>query len=114
MSYAIVSVIYGVPKNQDVAEKIEEWEKKNDERWEEGNGTTCGFENLYSASGPSNGYCGVWLSDLGSYQSELVSSIRMVPTEKEKQKAQAMVDALDPELKKLAGPIGVYFIWSDA
>lgn len=114
MSYAIVSVIYGVPKTEEALEKIDEWEAADDERWTDGDHGTCGFHDLYSASGPGAGFCGVELGELDSYRGQLVSDVRLVPTEEEKLKAEALVAALDPELRKLTGPIGVYFIWSDS
>lgn len=115
MSCAIITVVYGVPKNDDVIDKIKEWEQdSSSDKWFENDNGTCGFTDLYSASGDGAGYCGVELDQLESYNNQLISEVRMIPTQEEMQKAQAMVDALDVELKELTGPIGVYFIWSDS
>lgn len=110
MSYAIVSVVYGIPLNEDVARKMDEWEESGDERWDDYHG----WKRLYSASGPATGYCGVELCTLESYGQDLVSKYRLEPTPKEKAKAEQLVSKINDELRDLAGPIGVYFIWSDS
>jgi hypothetical protein len=115
MSYAIIKVVYGVPKTEAVSEKIDEWEGDTDsDKWFEGDDGACGFTDLYSAGGPGFGYCGVELDELHSYGQDLVSGYKFTPTDEQKKEAERLVAALDPELKELAGPIGVYFIWSDA
>ena len=115
MSYAIVSVVYGVPLTEECIRLINEWEADtNSDKWFEDNNGVCGFTTLYSASGPGAGYCGVQLDSLDSYCSQLVDAIRMTPTTEEVEKATKLVKALPPELRKLTGKIGVYFIWSDA
>lgn len=114
MSYAIISVVYGVPKTHDICEKINEWESLDDERWVDGDHGTCGFNDLYSASDVGAGFCGVQLDELKSYGGQLASEVRMIPTEEEKKRAEALVAELDPELRAMAGPIGVYYIWSDS
>lgn len=115
MSYAIVTVVYGVPLTEDCIDLINKWESDTEsDKWtEDGNGP-CGFTSLYSASGPGNGFCGVVLDALESYGNQLVSKVRMVPTKEEKKKAEKLVEALDPELRQRTGEIGVYFIWSDS
>jgi hypothetical protein len=115
MSYAIVKVIYGVPLTEDCIDLINKWESDpNDENWFEDDMGTCGFESLYSASGPGTGYCGVELGELDSYENQPVSQVRMTPTAKEKKEAEEMVEKLHPELRKRAGKIDVYFVWSDS
>lgn len=115
MSYAIVSVIYGVPLTEDCIDLINKWESDTtSDKWFEDDDGTCGFTTLYSASGPRNGYCGVELDQLNSYNNQLVSAVRTVPTEAEIEKATALVNKLYPELRSQTGPIGVYFVWSDS
>jgi hypothetical protein len=114
MSYAIIKVVYGVPKTEEICDKLAEWESADDERWYDGDHGTSGFTDLYSAGGPGFGYCGVELDELSSYGQDLVSAYKFTPTEKQKKEAEELVAALDPELRKMAGPVGVYFIWSDA
>src|SRR4051812_43004742 len=115
MSCAQITIVYGVAKTQAVAEKINEWEENNDERWFDGDLGLCGFNDLYSASDSyPPGFCGVELCDLTSYGQDLVSDYRFTPTEEEKKKAEASIAELDPELRALAGPVGVYFIWHDS
>lgn len=115
MSYAIVHVIVGVPLNEAVSNKIREWEDEGDERWTDGHEGQCGFTTLYSASGGDLcGYCGVNIDALESYGNELVSNVRFEPTAEETANAKLLVEQLDPELRKLAGEFGVYFIWSDS
>ena len=115
MSCAIVTVVYGVPLTEDCIDLINKWECDTKcDKWFEDNNGTCGFTDLYSASGPGNGFCGVELDQLESYGNQLVSKVRMVPSEKEKQKAEKLIAALDPELRERTGDVGVYFIWSDS
>ena len=115
MSCAIVTVIYGVPKTEAAAQKIDEWERNNDEKWFDDREGVCGFIELYSASDyPPPGFCGVELDQLKSYEPQMLSEVRMVPTAEEKHQAELMVKSLEPELQELCGPIGVYFIWSDS
>lgn len=114
MSCAIVTVIYGVPKTEAAIEKIEEWERTDDERWFDGEEGISGFTDLYSASGPLAGFCGVQLDELKSYTNQFVSEVRMVPTAEEMKQAEELVNKLEPELRELCGPISVYFIWSDS
>lgn len=115
MSYSIVTVVYGVPLNDDCIDLINKWESDtNDDKWFEDDDGICGFTTLYSASGPHNGYCGVKLDTLESYGNQLVSEVRMIPTEAEIKEATARLDKLHPELRSKVGPIGVYFIWSDS
>lgn len=115
MSYSIVRVIYGVPLNENCIELINKWEHDvSDDRWWEDDEGVCGFTSLYSASGPGNGYCGVELCSLNSFVNQLVSKVRMVPTEAEIKKANARLDLLHPELRSKTGPVGVYFVWSDS
>lgn len=114
MSYAIVKVIYGVPLTEDCIELINKWESDPTcDKWFEDDNGACGFTSLYSASGPGAGYCGIELDELDS-SNQLVSEVRMKPTEKEEKKAKKLVEALPPELRELTGEIGVYFIWSDS
>lgn len=111
MSCAIVSVIYGVPLNREVSEKISEWEDTGDERWTD----ECGFEMLYSASGNYHvGYCGVELCQLRPYSDQLVSELLLKPTQAQMDEAKQLVDALEPELRALAGDLDVYLVWSDS
>lgn len=115
MSCAIVTVVYGVPLTEECIDLINEWESDMDsDKWFEDEKGACGFTSLYSASGPGNGYCGVELGELESYGNQLVSDVRMKPTAEEKKQAEELVAALPPELRKLTGKIGVYFIWSDS
>lgn len=72
------------------------------------------IEGVGSSPAPSHGFCGVDLDQLKSHEDQHVSNIRMVPTAEERQQAEAMVNTLEPELRELCGPIGVYFIWSDS
>lgn len=110
MSYAIIDVIYGIPLNEEVAQKLKEWEENGDERWTDGNG----FTQLYSAGGSYPfGYCGVKIDTLEHYTPQLVSSLKK-PTGEQKAKAVKLCKQVEPELRELAGPIGLYFIWSDA
>jgi hypothetical protein len=114
MSYAMVSIVYGVPLSEAAAEKIQEWEDNDDPRYFYDD-ELCGFTTLYSQGGPMHyGYCGVEIGELQVYGQDLVSSYRFTPTAAEKAEAEALVAKLDPELKQLAGPIGTYFIWHDS
>lgn len=111
MSYAVIDIIVGVPLNDAVRKKMREWENDGDERWDDDG---CGFETLYSAGGESPyGYCGVKVDSLETYTPQLVSSLKQ-PTREQIEEAEKLVAKLDPELRKLAGDFGVYFIWSDA
>lgn len=111
MSYSIVKVIYGVPLNEEVSNKMDEWEDSGDDRWYDG----CGFTTLYSASGdPTPGYCGVELCTLKSYANQCVSELPLVPKAPQVQEAMKKIALLDPELRELAGKPDVYLIWSDA
>lgn len=116
MSCAIVSIIYGVPKTENVARKINEWElDENEERYFDGSNGRCGFQELYSAGGSYPvGYCGVELDQLKSYSPDLVSDYKFIPTEEQRKEAEEKVARLDPELRVMTGPIGVYFIWHDS
>lgn len=115
MSCAGVAVVYGVPLTEDCIDLINKWELDPIcDKWFENDKGACGFTSLYSASGPGSGFCGVELDQLESYGNQLVDKVRMIPTKKEKVKAQKLVDALPPELRECTGEIGVYFIWSDS
>lgn len=115
MSCAIVSIVYGVPMTEAIDTKINEWEQNEDEeRYYDGTEGPCGFTTLYSAGGPPFGYCGVELDQLKSYGQDLVSDYKLIPTEAQKKEAEEKVALLDPELREMAGPIGVYFIWHDS
>lgn len=120
MSYAIIKIIYGVPLNEAVSQKIQEWEQipetaEGGDLWFEDNDGTCGFETLYSASGSDLlGFCGVELCELAHYESEDVTKLKLLPTAKQKAEAEAKVAKLHPDLRKLAGPIGSYTVWSDS
>jgi hypothetical protein len=110
MSYAIIKVIYGVPLTTEVSQKMREWEENGDERWTD----ECGFTILYSAGGCERlGYCGVEIKELPSYEPYLLKDIPE-PTEKQKRETWELTEQLDPELRKLAGDIGLYIIWSDS
>jgi hypothetical protein len=112
---ALVSIIYGVPLNKTVSKKLDEWEIARDDRWFVNGANTCGFDTLYSASGNYYvGYCGVELDELDAHTPELLSNLITTPTEGQKKAAEELVAALDPELRALAGPIGVYTIWHDS
>ncbi len=111
MSYAIIKVIYGVPLNEDISRKISEWEEQEDERWTD----DCGFEQLYSASGSEYvGYCGVELCELESYGNQPLSDLVLTPTAEQKKEALELLNALEPELRALAGKPDVYLVWSDS
>lgn len=115
MSYAIIKIIYGVPLNEDVSKKIQEWELSGDENWGEDNNGTCGFKTLYSAGGDDlMGFCGVVLDELEHYTSQDVTKLKLLPTVKQRAEAEKKVAKLHPELRKLAGPLGSYTVWSDS
>lgn len=113
MSYAILTVIHGVPLNQDVSDHIRALEEECGDLFE-GGGGTCGFTTLYSASGTDLvGYCGVKLCTLPSYDSIRVGSIP-TPSQDQKDAAEKLVSELDLVLRDLAGPIDTYIVWSDS
>jgi len=113
MSYAIIHIIHGVPLTARVASKINKWEEEEDDRWVDTDGK-CGFTTLYSAGGDEPiGYCGVELGTLPHYEASKVSDLPK-PSDEDKLRAEALVAALDPELRELAGAIDTYFVWSDS
>ena len=116
MSCAIIEIIYGVPLNEAVSEKIQAWEKDTtSDLWYEDDDGACGFKTLYSASGSNLlGFCGVRLDGLASYTNEDVTWLKLVPTPEQKAEAEAKVARLHPELRALAGKIGSYTVWSDS
>lgn len=120
MSCAIIDVIFGVPLNEEVAEKLHEWEHTEavgpdgEYKWYETSDGECGFTKLYSAGDGYPGYCGVELCQLKSYQPQNYTELQFSPTPEQYIEALKKVEALPPELKELAGPIGTYFIWSDS
>lgn len=120
MSCAVVSIVFGVPLTEEVYEKIQEWEhtealdENGEYKFVDGREGPCGFTQLYSASGPyPYGFCGVELCELKSYQAQNITELQTSPTPEQYIEATKKVEALNPELKELAGPIGTYFIWSD-
>ena len=114
MSCAVVSIIVGVPLTEEAGAKISEWEEAGDERWTDTRDGQCGFTTRYSASGQAPiGYCGVLLCDLESYQPQNLEDVKLEATKAQIEVAMKKVEKLDPELKKLAGKFGLYFIWSD-
>lgn len=111
MSYAIITVVYGVPITHEVSKKMDEWETNEDPRWDD----YAGWKVLYSASGPYTfGYCGVKLDRLKHYEPQLVGDLNLAPTKEQEKEAEDLIAKLEPELRELAGPVGVYFIWSDS
>lgn len=123
MTYAIATIIYGVSLTEEVSDRIRKWEdglgaddeelEEGDERYFETNDGPCGFVTQYSGS--SNdlvGYCGVKLGEFAECNNVRVKNLRLTPTPEEMGEAEGLVNALHPELRALAGEVGVYFVWS--
>jgi hypothetical protein len=114
MSYSRLKVIIGIPKTKEIAAKIAEWEYNDDSRWHENEEGVCGFTDLYSASGPSNGYCGVEITEIQPYGYSHVKDYILNPTPAQKSKALGLISKLDPEIKKIMPVISIYFIWYES
>jgi hypothetical protein len=104
--YAIATIVYGVPVDEKIDRLVHE---RSFEDLEE-----LGWEILYSGSSNiSPGFLGVELCDLPTIEdSTLVSTLRFAPTDEERARAQALIDAQPEEIKALLPPPDVYIIWS--
>lgn len=60
------------------------------------------------------GYCGVELSEIDETQVYALKDLQQEPTDVQMAIAKLKVINLHPELRKLAGDIGVYLVWSSS
>lgn len=116
MSYAIFTVVYGVPLTEAAAELIDEWEGDvNHEKWFEDEHGTCGFTMLYTAGGPMAGFCGAKLATFDEACDYFkLDDIVVAPTQEQVDDALKRVARLPPELQVLCPDPGVYVVPSSS
>lgn len=103
--YCIMTVIYGVPLNQKVYDEVENMGHEPED---------LGMETLYSGAGDiTPGYCGVELStfDEATDMSLLVSSIKMVPDQKQINEANKLIAALPSKIQSMLPKPDVFIIF---
>jgi len=104
--YTMGDIIYGVPLTSEVMEAMPDWQEDDEEE-------LCGFYQIYSGRSKSPvGYCGVLLDSIDELAVVNINSLKLVPTQEQKEEAETKVEALLPEIKKVMLPIGTYIVWS--
>lgn len=115
MSYSCVDVIYGIPISAALMERNDEMceaEPDNEDLNEE---LECyGFETQYSGSSMIQpGWLGIKLDGFDECKDFLrVADMSFEPTEEQKAEAEKKIAALDPRLREVAEPVGVYLVFS--
>ena len=112
--YSIASIIYGVPLTKEVSDKIDEYELRESEKWSEQEDGVCGFRVLHHGMANKRvGFSGVDLDSFSDADDFVdLSTLNFKPTIEQVYEAGRLVEALDPELRELCPPIGVYVVWS--
>jgi len=112
--YSITNIIYGYPITTEISNLIIKKEEDPNSDWNEDNDMVCGFNKYYHGSSDCIvGYVGVELDSFDECGEMLKpSSLKMQPTEKQKQQALKKINALTPDFKKLVGEPDVFFVFS--
>lgn len=109
MSYAIGTIIYGVPVTERLYEVVADLE--NETALDE-----IGFELLYTASGSYQpGYCGVKLKEFDECADfHVLTELMVTATDEQREQAKAMIEALPEAIRDELAPISYYVIWSSS
>lgn len=129
MSYAIANIIYGIPLNHAIRQRVRAWVNGDEDGpWparldindiDEDDSDTWGGEavwtTLYSGCDRyAPGFCGVLLEEINAVGEPISLDARQLPSPTEAQKAEALrrIDLMDPDLRAVADPVGLYLVWS--
>lgn len=126
MSYAIANIIYGIPLTEGIRQRVLEWvegeatpasldideiDEHDPDTW----GGEAVWTTLYSGCARhAPAFCGVLLGHFNEAGEPIsLDSLRLPqPTEAQKVEAQRHCDLMDPDLRTVAPPIGIYLVWS--
>lgn len=115
MSYAIGTIVYGVPLTEKVHEAFNELMEEEDLDIDVGDY----FDTLYTASGPHvPGYCGVELGEFDECCDAIpfhdLQAMAAKATPDKIAQAIEKFQALPEKIQKACDTIGVYVVWSSS
>ena len=108
-----VQIVYGVLLTPEIV-RHELFREALDRAEDDANytGEVEGFETMSDSGGEMTGFCGVELCQLAQFSSEDVTRLPLLPTAEQKKLVEEKVAKLNPELRKLAGDVGSWTLWS--
>ena len=114
MSTSAFTIIYGVPFNKSLRDRLELWREDEDSEHFVAGGTLndLGFIELYSDKKEDVGYCGIELSvfDELADPGMKLTRLNLTPTEDEKMLAQAKINSLPDHIKEHITEPEIWFV----
>lgn len=121
MSYAIMTIVYGIPLTEEIDELIRgecdcEGVDPQECPLHTDDPTAVGFDEQYSAGSHfMPGFCGVELDSFDECTDAIdVSTLKFMPTAEQVAEAEAKFAKLHERIRSIAKPVGVYIIPSSS